>query len=299
MMKKALFILLALMLWPGVARSEIQVVTTVPTLAAIAREIGGAHVSVSSMALATQDPHFVDAKPSLTLKLSKADLLLLVGLDLEKGWLPTLLTGSRNGHIQPGSRGYLDCSAVVRLMDQAKVVDRSHGDIHPGGNPHYLFDPRQLEHVAIAVAARLGELDGEHAAAYNDRLASFLAELHKLRLELHKTMQSHRGTAVIAYHKSWIYLSDWLGLKEIAYLEPKPGIPPSPGHVASVLKTARRHGAKLVMQESFYPDTTAKLIASKAGAALVVLPGGVDFERGQTVAAHIRELVARIEKGLR
>src|SRR5690606_32294093 len=148
------------------------VVATVPTLAAMARELGGEHVEVTSLALPTQDPHFVDAKPSLALELNKADLLLLVGLDLEVGWLPPLIVGSRNPDIRVGAAGYLDCSQFARVLDVPKHVDRSQGDIHPGGNPHYLYDPRQLEHVAIGVSAAMTRLDRDHADAYNKRLGS-------------------------------------------------------------------------------------------------------------------------------
>ncbi len=287
------------LVWPASARADLKIVTTVPTLAAIAKAIGGAHADVTSLALHTQDPHFVDAKPSLALALNKADLLLVVGLQLEVGWLPPLQTGARNGKIQVGSNGYLDCSTFAKLMGAPAVVDRSQGDIHPGGNPHYLYDPRQIEQVAVGVTARMSELDGDNAKAYGDNLGTLLKKMHALRRKLEKRMKKHRGTAVIGYHQSWIYLTDWLGLEQVAFLEPKPGIPPNPAHVARVLATARRKKAKLIVQESFYPDNTSKLVAQKSGAALVVLPGGADFEGGESLLAHVESIVGRIEGALK
>jgi len=284
--------------WPNIAHADLNVVATVPTLAAIAKAIGGKHANVTSLALHTQDPHFVDAKPSLALKLNKADLLLVVGLQLEVGWLPPLQTGARNGKIQRGGQGYLNCSTFAKLMGIPQVVDRSRGDIHPGGNPHYLYDPRQIEQVAMGITARMSELDGENAKAYAKNLGTFLKKLHKLRQKLEKRMKPYEGSAVIGYHQSWIYLTDWLGLKQVAFLEPKPGIPPNPAHVAKVLVKARQTKAKLIIQESFYPESTSKLVAQKSGARLVVLPGGVDFAGGESLLDHLAEMATLVEEGL-
>lgn len=294
----ALVTLLVLWLAPRLARAELEVVATVPTLAAIAKEVGGDHVSVSSLSLATQDPHFVDAKPSLALKLRDADLLLAVGLSLEIGWLPTLQKGARNPRILSGSRGFLDCSTFVKVLEVPERVDRSEGDIHPGGNPHYFYDPRQIAQVAIGVAGRMGELDASHADAYNDNLKKFLKRLNGTRKKLASQLKDQRGTAIVTYHRSFVYLSDWLGLTEVAYLEPKPGIPPSPAHVAEVLVTAKKKHAKLVVQESYYPDATGRLVADKAGAALVLIPSGVDFARGESVTQWLQRVVGKVGKEL-
>jgi zinc/manganese transport system substrate-binding protein len=184
-------------------------------------------------------------------------------------------------------------------LDETEDVDRSKGDIHPGGNPHYLYDPRQLEHVAIAVSAALMRLDPDHAAAHKKRLGTFLAGLHKLRQKLENEMKPFKGQAVISYHRSWVYLTDWLGLKTVAHLEPKPGIPPNPSHVAKVLVAARRHHVKALIQESFYPSATAELVAEKSGAKVVSLPGGANFSAGQHVLAYLASLVEQLEKGLK
>jgi zinc/manganese transport system substrate-binding protein len=291
-------VFLVALLSPRAAFADLEVVATVPTLAALAKEIGGEHASVVSLALPTQDPHFVDAKPSLALKLRDADLLLAVGLSLEVGWLPNLQSGSRNASIQNGAQGYLECASYVGVLDVRETVDRSKGDIHPGGNPHYLYDPRQIAQCAAAIAGRMGELDGDNADSYKSNLKKLLKRLHFRRKKLEKRLADHRGTPIVTYHRSWVYLSDWLGLKEVAYLEPKPGIPPSPAHVAEVLAAARKNGVKIVLQENFYPNDTGGLVAEKAGASLVVVPAAVDFDGGETVAKWLDRLVGAIAKGM-
>jgi zinc/manganese transport system substrate-binding protein len=295
----ALSLLLAVLAFGPVARAEVVVVATVPSLAVIAKEVGGQHAKVTSLSLPTQDPHFVDAKPSLALELNKADLLLAVGLELELGWLPVLQTGARNPKVQAGSNGFLDVSQFVnRLGVPQQPVDRSAGDIHPGGNPHYLYDPRAAAAVAKGIAVRLGDLDPPRRGVYHTNLEGFLKRLQAARAGWEARLAKHRGAPVITYHKSWVYLLDWLGLKEIETLEPKPGIPPNPAHVARVLVAARTQKARAILQESYYPDQTAKLIAEKSGARLVVLPGGADFRAGQTYIDHMEQIVTLLEKGL-
>jgi zinc/manganese transport system substrate-binding protein len=280
------------------AAAEITVVATVPTLAAIAREIAGDAAKVSSLALHTQDPHFVDPKPSLALQLHRADLLLSVGLGLEIGWLPTLQQGARNPKILAGARGHLDCSTLVEVLDVAPSADRSEGDIHPGGNPHYLYDPRRIGRVAAGVGARLAALDPDRAEHYRKRSAALLARLDEARRVAEEKLARLRGAAVVTYHRSWTYLSDWLGLREIGHVEPKPGIPPTPQHVASLIAAARRAQVKLVLEESFYPSDTARIVAEKAGAAMLVLPSGPDFRGGESVLAWLATLVRELERGL-
>ncbi|MBW2524165.1 MAG: zinc ABC transporter substrate-binding protein [Deltaproteobacteria bacterium] len=290
--------LFALWLVPQLARAELEVVATVPTLASVAKAVGGTKVNVQSMALHTQDPHFVDAKPSLALELNKADLLLAVGLDLEAGWLPVLQTGARNGDIQVGSKGYLDCSQFIRKMEVPTVVDRSHGDIHPGGNPHYLYDPRAVSRVAKGIAKRMAELDPDNARFYQAKVTRFLKRLRAKAKKLQARLAPYRGQPVIGYHKSWAYLADWLGLEQVQFIEPKPGIPPNPAHVAKVLATARKKDVPVIIQEGFYPDSTTKLIANKSGARLVVVPGGVNFQGGESYLDHLDRLAALLQRGL-
>ncbi len=284
----------------GPAAGDVKIVATVPSLAAIAKEIGGAKVSVTAMSLSTQDPHFVDAKPSLVLKLNKADVLLAVGVGLEVGWLPALQTQARNARILSSGTGYLECASHVKLLEvPAAAVDRSQGDVHPGGNPHFLFDPRAAADCARAIAAHLATLDGSNQRVYQANLEHFLAKLAAARARWEKQLASSRGAPVISYHRSLSYLVAWLGLVEIATLEPKPGIPPTARHVAGVIKLGKQRGAKVVLQEAFYPDKTCTLVAKKLGAAVVRIPGGADIAKAQSYIAHMDEVVTRLAEALR
>ena len=296
-MRTLVFCLTLLAALAADARADLRVVATVPDLGAIAQEVGGKHVSVTSLSLGTQDPHFVDAKPSLVLDLNKADLLLAIGLGLEVGWLPTLQTGARNPAIQVGGHGFLDCSSLVQLLDvPTGQVDRSQGDIHPGGNPHYLYDPRVAVRVAAGIAKRMAELDPPNAAEYTRAADAFRARVDQARAGWEKRLAAARGLPVITYHRSWVYFADWLGLDQVGTLEPKPGIPPSPAHIAKLLGLGRSRNVKLVILEDYYPDDTARLVAEKIGGKMVRVPGGA--ARGQTYVDVAEARVAAVEKGL-
>jgi zinc/manganese transport system substrate-binding protein len=287
---------LALLLISRGACAELNVVATTPDLAAIAREVGGARVKVTALALPTQDPHFVDARPHLALEMSRADLLVLVGAELEIGWLPTLLQGSRNGAIQRGARGYLDASTLIRLLEAPRgKVDRSQGDIHPQGNPHYLLDPRRAEKVAVGIGKRLAELDPGGHDVYLANTKTFVARLRVQRRAWEKQLAGLRGKPIIEYHRSLVYLADWVGFDVVADLEPKPGIPPNPRHVAQVVKLGRERRVSTVLQESWYPTTTSKVAATKVGARLVVIPGMTNFPAGQSYAAFLNGIVKRLK----
>ena len=278
----------------------LRIVATTPDLAAIAKAIGGDRAEVSALALPTQDPHWVDARPHLALDLARADLLIAVGLELEVGWLPVLQKGARNANILAGGRGYLDCSKSVDLLEvpQAKI-DRSMGDVHPGGNPHYMWDPRRVERVAQAIASRLIELDASNKAGYEQRLAAFRARLTHARAGWQTSLARLRGVSAISYHASMAYLAEWVGLQVVQHVEPKPGIPPNPRHIAQVLMSARERGVKLVVQESWFPDTTSRTLAERSGAKLVRLPGGPDFNRGEDYFAWMSAVVAKLAEAVR
>ncbi len=298
--KLNLFLLAALVLLvPLDAFAKLEVVATTPDLAVVARDVGGADVHVVALALPTQDPHFVDAKPHLALALSKANLLLLTGAGLEVGWLPTLLTGSRNADIQPGSNGYLDCSSLVSLLEVPTTqVDRSQGDIHPQGNPHYSYDPRRVETLAVGIGKRLSELDPAHKAGYFARTKSFVEALRSARATWETRLGKARGQKIIAYHNSLPYLAEWLGVEVVEHIEPKPGIPPNPSHVAHVLEAARANKVRVILQQAYYPSGTSKLIADKAGASFLQIQGYPDFAAGQTYAAYMNDLVTKLAKAL-
>lgn len=294
-----LLIALLALFCPVNASAKVEIVTTTPDLAVIAHDVGGPDVRVQALALATQDPHFVDAKPHLALALSKANLLLLTGAGLEVGWLPTLLTGSRNPDIQAGSRGYLDCSSLVSLLEvPSTAVDRSQGDIHPQGNPHYSYDPRRVEALAVGIGKRLAELDPAHKSGYFARTKSFVEGLRAARARWEARLGKARGQKIIAYHDSLPYLAEWLGLEIVAHIEPKPGIPPNPSHVAHVLEAARSGKVRAIVQQAYYPSGTSKLIADKAGASFVQIPGNPDYGKGQSYVAYVDGLVAQLAKAL-
>jgi len=263
--------------------AKVRVVTSVPTLAAIAEEIGGDKVEVEGLAKGYQDPHFVDAKPSYVLLLNKADLLLYTGLDLEIGWLPVLITGSRNSKITSiNAPGNLSSSTLIPIVLEVPTVrvDRSMGDVHPLGNPHYMLDPRNGISVAKGIADRLKEIDPENASYYDERLKDFVKRLSAKIKEWDEKLVPYKGTEVVTYHKSWVYFSDWAGFKEVGYIEPKPGIPPSPSYVAELIRKMKEMNVKLVIAESYYPQKTPALIAEKTGASFLALPSQVGGREG-------------------
>jgi zinc/manganese transport system substrate-binding protein len=271
-------LLIALFLLGSAARADakVRVVTSIETFADLARQVGGDRADVQSLSKGYTDPHFVEPKPSLVITLNRADLLVHVGLELEIGWLPPLVLGSRNERIQTGMPGNLDASAAIPVLDvPATKVDRSMGDIHPQGNPHYYIAPPEASIVAHEIAQRLEEIDPAGKATYEKNLAAFEQKLKEKRAQWEAEAAPLRGLKVVTYHKSWSYVSKWLGLQEIGYLEPKPGIPPPPSHIAALIGRMRSDGVKVLIMESFYPRSTAELVSQKAGAKVALLPANV------------------------
>lgn len=273
--------------------APLQVAATLPTLAAIAKEVGGPDAQVKALLQPNQDPHYADARPSLIVELSKADVLLQNGLELEVGWLPNLVRQSRNAKIQQGAPGWCDVSTFAPLLQvpQGKV-DRGMGDIHPGGNPHFLWDPRAGARIAEGLAKVFARLDPAHAAGYQSRANAFAARVRALgsaeRARFAALPAAKRQ--LVVYHDSLIYLVDWLGLQQVATIEPRPGIPPSPSQVASVLQRMRAAQATTIAQEAYYPRNVSQQLAGLAKAQLVVLPGGARFAEGESYEQHVRAL---------
>jgi zinc/manganese transport system substrate-binding protein len=258
------------------AEAKVQVVTSIETFADLARKVGGDRVAVTALSHGYMDPHFVEPKPSLVIALNRADLLVHVGLELEIGWLPPLVLGARNENIQLGQPGNLDASAAIPVLDVPTTkVDRSMGDIHPQGNPHYWIAPDNALVVAREIAQRLEQLDGAGRETYARNLKAFESEVASHRARWEKDAAPLHGLKVVTYHKSWSYVSAWLGLVEVGYVEPKPGIPAPPSHIAALIGQMRRDGVKVLMMESFYPRNTTELVGQKAGARVVVLPSDV------------------------
>jgi len=262
--------------WAAPARATVNVVTTTEGLAAVVREVGGDRVKVAALSRGIQDPHFVDANPSLAVKLRNADLLVDVGLELEAGWLPPLVTQSRNGAIQPGGPRRLTAATAIAPLDlPTGPVDRSQGDVHPAGNPHFLADPRRVVQVAAAAAARLSELDPEGAAYYRERLAAFQARVAAAEKGWREKLAPLQGRSVITQHKTLTYLLDWAGLRAAGYLEPKPGVSPPPSHVASLAALVKSAGVKGVLVENFYDRRSADQLRDLSGVKVIVIPGDV------------------------
>ncbi len=261
--------------------ATLHVVSSIATLGSLAREVGGDRVEVQSLGKGYQDPHFIEPKPNLMLVLNRADLLLYVGLELEIGWLPPLILGSRNPRIQNGEPGNMDCSRVIPVLDVPTTkVDRSMGDIHPAGNPHYWLPPGNAKLIAQEIANRLQQIDPEGAATYQKNLAAFLAKVDAKEKQWAPMVAKMKGTKVTTYHKSWSYVSAWLGMEEVGYVEPKPGIPPDPSHLAHLIGQMKAAGATLLLMESFYSRSVASLVADKAGAKLLVLPTDLKAQPG-------------------
>jgi zinc/manganese transport system substrate-binding protein len=268
-------------LHPNLAAASMKVVTSTQDLAAIVQAVGGSDVSVSYIARGDLDPHFVDAKPSYMVKLASADLVVAVGLELEIGWLPSLLTGSRNPKVQPGAAGYLDASAAVSPIEvPTGAIDRSRGDIHPLGNPHYWLDPENGRKVARLVAQKLSTLDGAHAAAYATNLASFESTLTQKEATWKAKMAPLEGANVVGYHSTFDYLCATYGMNVVGFVEPKPGIPPTPAHTLEIAEKAKAAGAKRVLVEPYHNPSGAQPIADACGAKIVVVPTSVGSATG-------------------
>ena len=270
------FALVAAMLGAAPAAAAINVITSTEDLASIVKEVGGDKVTVESLAKGYQDPHFVEAKPSFILKLNRADLLVAVGRELEIGWLPPLITQSRNSKIHPGSPGYLDASLNAKILDiPSGQVTRAMGDVHPQGNPHYWLDPDNARRVALAVQNKLTELSRGDAAYFAQRYADFDRRLGEATKRWKAAMAPYKGTKVVTYHRSWPNFADAFGLDVIGYVEPKPGIPPSPGHTLDLQQEMKRQNVKLVLVEPYFDLKTPNAIGRETGATVLVLPPSV------------------------
>lgn len=283
------------------ALANVRVVATVPSLAAIVREVGGTCVEVTSLAQASEDPHFVDGRPSFIVSLNRAQLLVAVGLDLEEDWLPTLVVSARNGAIVAGSNGYVEVAQFVDLLEpQPGKVDRAMGDIHPGGNPHFLFAPKPVAQIALGLKHTLAEIDPEHKDVFARRAEAFCSRISLVEKEQRARFASLSAARrkVVTYHRSMAYVLDWLGLTEVQTLEPKPGVQPNPAHVAQVLRAMRREKVAAIVQEEFYPEKTSKTLARLAPAKFVSLPGGLRFGRNETFETHFTSVANAIYDGL-
>jgi len=280
------------------ARADLRIVATIPDLAAVAKAVGGDNVTVEALASASEDPHYVDPRPSFLPRLARADVLIAVGLQLEIGWLPPLLINARNSAIQVGGAGYIDASTFVshKLQVPTMQIDRSMGDVHPGGNPHFHNAPAPMIEVARGLGERFASLDAKHAAAYRARARAFAAQLQavadKTSTRLAKLPASKRR--VVVFHDSFRYLIQWLGLEQVTTIEERPGIRPSPARVAAVMGTMRAMAARVIIQEVWHLDGVSRMLAQKAPGKLVKITGGVTTLTGEAYLAYLESLASEI-----
>lgn len=276
MMNRLMAVLVVLLSLAVRAEEPLKVVTSIETLADLARRVGGDQVRVESLSRGYQDPHFVDARPNLMVTLNRADLLVRVGLDLEIGWLPLLTQGSRNERIQQGQSGDLDVSSLIEVLDVPQVkLTRAMGDVHPGGNPHYWIPPVNAVRIAKGLAERLKQLRPGKAAYFDGQFQKFLGEVKAKAPAWEALARPLAGRKIVTFHRSWVYVTRWLKLEEVGYVENKPGVPPSPDHLAELIMLMRAQGVKRILVEDFYNRSVAETVAEKAEAKVLAMPSDV------------------------
>ncbi|WP_157271661.1 metal ABC transporter substrate-binding protein [Azohydromonas aeria] len=274
--------LLPLLLAAAPAQANLKILACEPEWGALAQELGGAQVDVAVATSARQDPHQIQARPSLVARARNADLVVCTGAELEAGWLPLLLQQSGNAAVQPGRPGYFEAAAVVRKLEVPTQLDRSQGDVHAAGNPHIQTDPRNIALVATALSARLQQLDAAHAAEYARRERDFSARWQQAMARWTAQAVPLKGLPVVSQHKGFPYLYDWLGLKEVAVLEPKPGVEPSVGQLQAVLAALKNTPARMVIHAAYQDPKPSDWLSGNAGIPSVKLPftvGGSDAAR--------------------
>jgi len=268
---------------PARAQAKLNVVASTTDMAALAQEVGGDRITVTAVAKGYQDPHYVEAKPSFLLQLRRADLLVVVGLDLEIGWLPPLITQCGNPRIQIGASGYFDASRYARILEiPTTTVTRAMGDVHPLGNPHYWLDPDNGRRIAQAIAAKLGEMRPGDAAFFQQNFQQFDEKLRNAEKGWEAQMAPYRGRKVVTYHNSWPNFAAHYGLKVVGYIEPRPGIPPSPGHTVELIGMMKREGVKIIMVEPYFDLKTPNSVASATGGKVVVMMPSVGGDKSMT-----------------
>lgn len=291
--------LLGLLVVPP-AGAALNVVATVPEWGALAQEIGGDEVKVFTATHALQDVHRIEARPSLIARVRSADLVVATGAELEAGWLPVVLRESGNARVQPGRPGYFEAAGQVELLEVPQRLDRAEGDVHPAGNPHIQLDPHNILKVGEALAGRLAQLDAPNAAAYAARFKSFGERWQAAMARWQSQAAPLRGIGVVVHHKAYGYLAGWLGLTEVATLEPKPGVEPTSGHLADVLARLKGQPAAMVIRSAYHSDGPSRWIGDRAKIPAVVLP----FTVGGTAEAKdlfglFDDTIARMLKALR
>ncbi|MFA5117402.1 MAG: metal ABC transporter substrate-binding protein [Candidatus Omnitrophota bacterium] len=303
-MKKIFFILVLLAgsASYSFAQDKINILTTTADLKSVAEFIGADKVKVDSLAMGCQDPHFVEAKPSFMIKAKKADLFVRVGLELEIGYEEPIIDGSRNQKIRIGELGHLDVSEGALLLEVPTTtkIDRSMGDVHPMGNPHYWLDPLNVKIIAFNIAERLGELRPEDEAYFNKNLSDFNHKIDEKLIGWKTKMAPFEGEKIAIYHRSWPYFFNRFGLEIACELEPKPGIPPSPEHLRKIIETIKQQNVKVILMEVFYDEKPARFVAERAGVKVAVVPNSVGgTKEAQDYFSLMDTIIDNLVQGLR
>jgi len=292
-MKKITVLLLLL---SSFAYASLRVETTFSTFGAITKEIGGDLVSVHVLGSPKYDPHFIVPKPSLLAKLRRADLLIMNGGGLELGWLPPLIRGSNNANIQNGAKGFLDISHFIPMIDVPTSVSRAFGDVHAQGNPHYTTDPYMVPLIAKAIATKLEALDSDNASKYEKNLESFLQKWQKYLKTFDAKMQTCKDKKVVQYHELFNYFLKRYNYKSYVNIEPLPGIAPSSKHTIAVINSIKKNGIKLILQDVYHEKRTAKFIASKTDAKVVIIPHDMGADGSKTLEEFYNNIAKKLCK---
>lgn len=292
-----LLILIITFSQPAAVAAKLNVFACEPEWAALAKELGGNQLRIYSATTGLQDPHHIQARPSLLAKARRADLLICTGAELEIGWLPILLRRTGNRKIQAGQLGHFMASDYVKMLEIPTVVDRSLGDIHASGNPHIQTDPSNIAAVASVLAQRLIQIDSRRANYYQSRYQNFSKRWQQAMQRWKKEAAILKGTSIVVHHKSWVYMENWLSLQEVATLEPKPGLPPTSWHLAQVLRTLKQNPAKMVIYASYQNSRPANWLARRANIPAVALPITVGGNRAAKDLFSLFDNIISLLKG--
>ena len=294
-----LIVMVALVAWISPARADLNVFATVPEWGALVQELGGDKVRVYTATNALQDPHHVEAKPSLIARARSADLVVATGAELEIGWLPLILQQAGNPKVQPGRPGYFEAATHVALLGKPTRLDRAEGDVHPQGDPHIQTDARNIARIAAPLAAKMAELDPPNAALYQARLKTFSERWSAAVARWEREAAPLKGVPIVVQHKAFTYLIDWLGMKEVAALEPKPGLEPTTAHLASVLETLQKTPAKMVLRAAYQGDRASQWVAERGKVKAVALPFTVGGDDGaKDLFGLFDDTIQRLLKGI-
>jgi len=280
---KTVIILVFLSCLPGISQSALNVFTCEPEWAALVKELSDGEINIYSATTSTQDPHHIQARPSLIAKARRADLLICTGAELEVGWLPLLLRKAGNAKIQPGQAGYFMAADYVDMLEVPTTLDRSLGDIHASGNPHIHLNPNNIVRVANALTQRLLELDENNSLRYQQNQAQFIKSWQQAMADWSKRAISLHGKKIVMHHNSWPYLNHWLGLNAVATLEPIPGVPPASSHLARLKKRLSHDDVAMIIHAAYINERSAQWLSAKTRIPVVSLPASVNFQQGETL----------------